>query len=160
MFAGAFLIMQDMRLDLSDGYPRASVDGETVAVGWPSLRIDDLASRLRDRSDPRPTTGAIVKMLGYMMDGYEFAPSGTEVKMFVLMPEAGHFLHPAHRIPDEMVEVWPKAGRVIFNSREMVWVTGRFERLTSAREEQALYALRGALVTPASKPDITAWFKQ
>ena len=106
-----------------------------------------------------PNDGTSVKMLGYMMDGYDFAKDGFPVRMFVLMPEAGHFLHPAHRNPDEMVEVWPKPGTVIFKRRQLVWASGTFQRLsTHSREEHALYALRNASVTPASSSDIANWF--
>jgi hypothetical protein len=159
MFLGFILIGLDTRPDLSDGRPReAGGTDSAIPVGWPSLTQDELDSRSRDGGDTRPKNGALVKMLGYMMDGYQFAPDGTPARMFVLMPGAGHFLHPAHRIPDEMVEVWPKAGTVVFKNRELVWAKGRFEELIGAGEERALYAIREAEVTPASQQDIAGWF--
>ena len=151
MFVGAFLISRDIRPDLSDGQPRAQSPGDmAISVGWPSLRGEQ---------GDLPENGAIVKMLGYMMDGYHFARNGSPVNMFVLMPEAGHLLHPAHRIPDEMVEVWSE-GAVLFENREMVWVTGRFEHLAGSEEEHAQYALRGASVAPASPTDLAGWFSR
>jgi hypothetical protein len=149
MLVGSFLISRDIKPDLSDGQPRAqSPDDMAIPAGWPSLRAEQNAP---------PENGAIVKMLGYMMDGYHFARNGSAVNMFVLMPAAGHLLHPAHRIPDEMVEVWPE-GAVVFKNREMVWVTGKFEHLANSKEEHALYALRDASVAPASQADLAGWF--
>jgi hypothetical protein len=151
MFVGAFLISRDIKPDLSDGQPRSQSPGDmAIPVGWSSLREEQGAL---------PQNGAIVKMPGYMMDGYHFARNGSAVNMFVLMPEAGHLLHPAHRIPDEMVEVWPERA-VVFENREMVWVTGRFEHLAGSAEEHALYALRGASVASASQTDLAGWFSR
>lgn len=158
MFLGFVLIALDTRLDLSDGRPRSAQSSDAaVPVGWPSLRQDDVISG-RDGINALPKNGSPVKMLGYMMEGYQFAPSGSRVSMFILMPEAGHFLHPAHRNPDEMVEVWPEAGSIIFKNRDLVWASGRFERLAGAKEGHALYAMRRAIVASARQQDVARWF--
>jgi hypothetical protein len=157
MFLGYCLIAMDTHPDLSDGQPHVSVSNPVpVPLGWPSLRVREL--RISDREENRPKNGTLVKMLGYMMDGYHYARSGTAVPMFILMAEAGHFLHPAHRIPDEMVEVWPKAGGTVFHDRELVWACGKFESLTNAAAGNAIYALREAVVMPASYQEIAGWF--
>lgn len=157
MFLGFFLIALDTRPDLSGGHPRGTGANEiALPVGWPSLLVDDAASRTW--ADTSPKNGVIVKILGYMMDGYQFAPRGSRVRMFVLMPSAGTFLHPAHRDPDEMVEVWVKAGTVAFEERQLVWASGKFERLVTSGEDHALYALREASVAPALDQDIAGWF--
>jgi hypothetical protein len=151
-FLGFFLIALDTRPDLSDGHPRAAgMDEAAIPLGWPSLRVSGMPDAL-------PTNGAMVKMLGYMMDGYRFAARGSDVGMFVLMPSAGNFLHPAHREPEEMVEVWLKTGTVFFQERELVWASGKFERTRGPVEDHALYALRQASVAPASQGDISRWF--
>lgn len=147
MFLCFFLVALDTHLDLSDGVPRAARNDPAISLGWPSLR--------RDTTEPR--NGMIVRMLGYMMDGYQFVHNGASARMFILMPEAGHFLHPAHRIPDEMVEIWPTQP-VIFGDRELVWVCGSFERVADPAEDHALFALREATVTPASVRDVAGWF--
>jgi hypothetical protein len=145
MFVGFYLISLDTRPDLSDA----------ELAGWPALRQPDYFSR---RAYQVPRDGTVVKMLGYMMDGYKFVNDGVPVSMFMLMPSAGHFLHPAHRDPDEMVEVRLRSATV-FRSRELVWATGTFERLpTQSREEHSLYALRNASVSPASYKDIANWY--
>ena len=94
-------------------------------------------------------------MLGYMMDGYRPVPDGAPVAMFVLMPEAGHLFHPAHRIPDEMVEVWLAEGAsVAYKDRDMVWVEGLLRR----SEGRAAYAMTNAFVARADERAIAQWF--
>jgi hypothetical protein len=146
MFAGLLLVVRDTRPDLSDlRSPEHSAGNDPALLGWAGL-----AHLTRD--------GAQVKMLGYMMDGYQFVNDGSPAAMFILLPNAGHFLHPAHRDPDEMVEVWPHSGKAVFKDRQLVWVTGRMIRLKrNPRGDQALYALRDAFVVPAAYDDIAKW---
>ena len=160
MLLVAFLISLDTRPDLSDCQPKIEhTTSDPILVGWPSLGRPDYFSKSRNYENSFPKNGTAVKMLGYMMDGYKFVGDGVPVTMFVLMPSAGHFLHPAHRNPDEMVEVWPKPGCVFFKNRELVWTSGTFESVPGPpREERAQYALHNASVTPASYEDIANWF--
>ncbi len=86
---------------------------------------------------------------------------GEPAKMFVLMPEAGHILHPAHRIPDQMVEVWP-TGPIQFRFRSLVWSTGTLARTRGPHrwhDDKPLYAMTSADVRPAVESVITLWFK-
>jgi hypothetical protein len=76
----------------------------------------------------------------------------------MLMPEAGQLLHPAHRIPDEMVEVWLKT-RVPFKERSLVWVSGVLTLTAQHGGEEASYAMRDAAIEPAIESDIKRWFK-
>ncbi len=78
--------------------------------------------------------------------------------MFVLMPEAGHFLHPAHRIPEEMVEVWLNRP-AWFKYRRLVWVSGVLARTSnSPKSDKALFAMYNALIMPAADAEIARWF--
>jgi hypothetical protein len=158
MLLGFYLISLDTRPDLSDALPSTDhATNDAILVGWASLREPDYFSTSRYPEVPK--NGAKAKMLGYMMEGYKYTGDGVPVKMFMLMPSAGHFLHPAHLDPDEMVEVWLKSGTATFKNRQLVWACGGFERLSRpAREEHALYALRNASVAPASYADIKTWF--
>ena len=160
MFLGFFLISLDTRPDLSDCQPRIDrTTNDAILVGWPSLGQPAYFSKSRYPENSLPKNGTVVKMLGYMMDGYKFVGDGVPVTMFVLMPSAGHFLHAAHRNPDEMVEVWPRSGTVVFKHRDLVWASGTLERVPGpSREEHAQYALHHASVTPASYGDIANWF--
>src|SRR5579862_7564585 len=104
------LIAADMRSDLSELKSRkAHFDDGVALVDWRHLAASDDGGRKRTAQLP----SGRARMLGYMMDGYQPVRDGTAVKMFILMPEAGHLLHPAHRIPDEMVEVWLDGNRSI-----------------------------------------------
>jgi hypothetical protein len=83
-----------------------------------------------------------------MMDAYQPSRGGATVDMFVLLPEAGEFLHAAHRIPNQMVEVHPSQP-VVFRYRDLVWAAGTLTRTVgSPGDERANYALIGAEVNP------------
>jgi hypothetical protein len=126
-------------------------DSGFVPVGWPELET-------RGAEGPGSAQGR-VRMIGYMMDGYRPSPDGTSVDMFVLLPEAGQFLHPAHRIPNQMVEVRPKRP-IVFKNRELVWVSGRLDRTVGKPgDERAAWAIGEANVSPAEPRDVTKWFQ-
>jgi hypothetical protein len=167
------LVALNMRSDLSDLMPAEALpDGAAVLIGWQDLEIPEGKQVSLEQTRSRPERR--VRMLGYMMDSYGMdgrtpSPDGSPVSMFVLMPEAGHMLHPAHRIPDQMVEVWP-ASPVPFRFRSLVWSTGNLartrgphgwhdERPQGRQEEGPLYSMAAADVQPALQSDITLWFK-
>lgn len=148
-----FLIAQDIRIDLSDLKPRYdTVENGAVLLGWPSL------SRSEDHNVPLPRGRC--RMIGYMMQNVPAVPDGTPVNRFVLMPEAGQLLHPAHRIPDEMIEVWLAEGTTIpFHDRLLVWVDGVLrENVSYSTGPSAAYAFSRATVTSAVERDVSKWF--
>jgi hypothetical protein len=145
LLAVAFVGM-DMRSDLSELKSTGQQDDKgAVPVGWPDL----------ERGYDGPER---VRMIGYMMDGYQPSRDGATVDMFVLLPEAGEFLHAAHREPNQMVEVHP--GRpVVFRYRDLVWVSGTLSRtIGSPGDERANYALTAAEVSLAAEREIGKWF--
>jgi hypothetical protein len=145
LLAVAFVGM-DMRSDLSELKSSAQMDNKgAVPVGWPDLeRWNDGLGRVR--------------MIGYMTDGYQPSRDGATVDMFVLLPEAGQFLHPAHRIPNQMVDVHP-IHPVVFRYRDLVWASGTLTRtIGSPGAERAAFALTAAEVNPAAERDIGRWF--
>jgi hypothetical protein len=151
------LIAVDMRSELSELRPRqATSDDGAALVSWKDLETNNEAGRQRNPELP----AGRARMLGYMMDGYQPVRDGTDVKMFILMPEAGQLLHPAHRLPDEMVEVWLADDRSIpYLDRNLVWVEGKLQRVRQkSRDGLASYAIREAAVERASERDITRWF--
>jgi hypothetical protein len=154
------LVALNMRSDLSELMPAEALpDGTAALIGWQDLEIP--AGKTVSLEQTRSQSGRRVRMLGYMMESYGMdgrtpSPDGAPVRMFVLMPEAGHILHPAHRIPDQMVEVWPSSP-VPFHFRSLVWSTGNLARTRSARG--SLYTMTGAEVQPAAESDIALWFK-
>ena len=173
------LVALNMRSDLSDLMPAEALpDGAAVLIGWQDLEIPEGKTVSLEQTRSQPDRR--VRMLGYMMEGYMMqghgmdrrkpSQDGVPVRMFVLMPEAGHILHPAHRIPDQMVEVWLNSP-VPFRFRSLVWSTGSLvrtrasegrqnERLHGWQDEKPMYAMANADVQPAVESDITLWFKQ
>ena len=77
------------------------------------------------------------------------------------MPEAGFWLHPVHRNPDEMVDVSLAPGVTVpFTGRRLVWVTGRFRHLrTTLRYGHPLYAIDTASGEDASEKELVRWFR-
>jgi hypothetical protein len=157
------LVAAEMRPDLSDLMPSEALPDQDVSlIGWPDLEIPEGRSVSLEQARWQPRRR--VRMLGYMVDGFtadEHKPAqkGAQIAAFTLLPEAGQFLHPAHRIPDQMVEI-RLAHNALFEYRSLVWATGTLAR-TAARldGDQALYAMTDAGEKPAVQSDITLWFK-
>jgi hypothetical protein len=148
------LVAEDMRSDLADLKPTQSV----VSLGLPVIGWPDLDPRDGHAAQTRWPPQSMIKMLGYMMDGYTPTRDGEPVHMFILMPDAGHFLHPAHRVPEEMVEVWLNRP-VWFKYRRLVWVSGMLTRVVQKQDAgKALFSMRDALAVPAADPEIPRWF--
>jgi hypothetical protein len=158
MIPAYILVAADMRSDLSDLKPaRALADKATALIGWPDLETG--REQLVSVEQTRRHSPWAARMLGYMMDGYEPSRDGAQVEMFILMPEAGQFLHPAHRIPGEMVEIWLSSPSP-FQYRRMVWVSGVLARTPGRRDpDKASYVMKAASVEPAAQSDLTRWFK-
>jgi hypothetical protein len=146
LFLAYILVAVDIRSDLSELNPAKNADDAgLVTIGWPDLERDGAQGRVR--------------MIGYMMDEYQPSSDGPPVDMFILLPEAGQFLHPAHRIPNQMVEVRPRHA-VPFRRRELVWAVGTLNRTTGKPDEdKASWVMRDAEVQAAAQRDIAKWFR-
>ena len=132
-------------------------DGIAV-VTWPEL--------CRDRPHALNTAtatsiGARVLALGYMMDDHRPARAGQIVRAFLLLPEAGNLLHPAHRLGDQMIEVQLSAGHEIpFASRHLVRVSGILrQRSGDPSSERALYQFEDAYAQPIKRVEIGSYYK-
>jgi hypothetical protein len=157
MFLAFVLVAMDMRSDLDELKSSGQTDDQgAMPIGWPELEGRQDLSPV-----PHPANWEgqrRVRMIGYMMDGYKPSRDGDQVSMFILLPDAGQFLHPAHRIPNQMVEVWP-LHPVAFRYRGLVWAFGTLNRTTARRgDEKPAYAMSDADVMPASERDISKWF--
>jgi hypothetical protein len=99
-------------------------------------------------------------VLGYMMDDDPPITEGASVSAFVLMSETGSLLHPAHRIPEEMISVRLRSGAVTrFQSRRLVWVRGTLSPCyASDRGAEPQYCLTDAEMAGADRGDITRVF--
>jgi hypothetical protein len=144
--------------DLSDLSPLKLQSGEYPLLGWSTL--------LRDHSHALNAqaaifSGASIQALGYMMEGAQPIAAGQPTKSFVLLPDAGNLLHPAHRFGDQMIAVHLRESDPIkFSPRALVWVWGTLR--TSPGDpagDEPLYALYNAHAELAPKTDIRKYFR-
>ena len=146
----ATVVLQSLstKPSLSDMVVREAVRaGGPRVVGWPDLEVADGRER--------------VKLLGYMMDNGVAIQNEDATTGFLLLPEAGTVLHPAHRIPEQMVEVEVRKGASCrFEFRRLVWVEGllRHRRDSVADGDAPVHFLDDALVEKADPADISAVF--
>ena len=135
--------------DLSDLVPIRQPPGAYALLKWLALRHGQFFP------------AASVQVLGYMAESDQSLHTGDWVRNFVLLPDAGNLLHPAHRIPDQMIAVRLREGEQIqFFPKSMVWVWGTF-RASAADPAgvQPLYHLDEARVQRANKFEIPKYFR-
>jgi hypothetical protein len=103
--------------DLSELSPIRQFQGQYGLLKWYALRQGDFSP------------AGSIQALGYMLEGNRPLHTGDSIRDFVLLPEAGNILHPAHRIPNQLIAVHLReGGEIQFSPRSLVWVWG-----TSAR---------------------------
>jgi hypothetical protein len=96
-----------------------------------------------------------------MMERDRPVHTGDWVREFVLLPDAGNLLHPAHRVPDQMIAVRLREGeQVQFSPKSLVWAWGTFRKSpVNPAGVQPLYHLDEARVKHADKSDIAKYFR-
>jgi hypothetical protein len=146
------MILSTTEPDLSDLKPRKQQTKNPVILGWPTLQKSNVRVL---------NSGATVQALGYMMEDDRPIGTGDLVHEFILLPEAGNLLHPAHRLEDQMIEVHLRESDPIpFSPRSLVWVWGALRDTPGNPEgSKALYHLEQAQAQMASKDDIREYFK-
>jgi hypothetical protein len=144
--------------DLSDLSPINQRADNYLILNWPALLQDQAHGLNTGTAIP---SGAEVQALGYMMKSDRSAGKEQWVQDFVLLPEAGNLLHPAHRIRDQMIAVHLVDGnRVHFAPRTLVWVWGNFRASGGlGPRSEALYVIERARAKPADMSDIQRYFK-
>jgi hypothetical protein len=150
-------IFSTVEPDISDLTPISKKVGDALILNWSDLErrphaLDQASSVF---------AGARVEALGYMMEGDRPIRPGDGVNDFILLPDAGNALHPAHRFGDQMIAVHLIAGSIIqFSPRSLVWVRGTFRALSGdPAGSRPLYDLEQARVAPASKAEIRKYFR-
>lgn len=144
--------------DLSGLTPISQRAGRYLVLNWSAL-LEDQAHGVDTRK--AIPSGTEVQALGYMMQSDRSAGKGQWIRDFVLLPEAGNLLHPAHRIRDQMIAVHlDDDARIQFAPRALVWVWGNF-RLSAGLGpgSEALYVIERARTKPADRADIQRYFK-
>ena len=144
--------------DLTELVPIKGRIANYVVLNWSELLLDP-------SSDARKTTLELadseVQALGYMFDGDRRISKGEWVREFVLLPEAGTLIHPAHRIRDQVITVHLEDSKgVQFSPRLLIWVWGSFRASSEpAVRSRPLYTLEHARVNLADKADIPRYFR-
>ena len=128
-----------------------------MILNWPELE----RSRQHVLQQGPVFSGASVQALGYMMEGDRPVRAGDWIDDFVLLPDAGSFLHSAHQFGDHMITVHLTAGgHIQFSPRSLVWVRGTLRAPTGdAAGTRPLYDLELARAAPATKTDIQRYFR-
>jgi hypothetical protein len=142
--------------DLFDLVPKVPRMDGYVLLAWSKLE------RTQQALDAEAiSSGTLVRALGYVTDGDQPVRDGASVESFVLLPDAGTPLHPAHRYGDEMIAVRLEPGKTIrFSEGSLVWAWGRLQMLPGDPEgREPLYALESARAENASKADIVKYFR-
>ncbi len=143
-----FVVFASTQPNLSGLTPIRNPQENYSLLNWSSL----------GRDDPR---NKAVQVLGYMVDGDHPLHDGDWVKDFVVLPEAGNLLHPAHRFGDHMITVHlENDARVRFSSRSLVWVWGILrESPGDPSGSTPLHSVEQAGARPADKSEIGKYFK-
>ncbi len=144
--------------DLSELVPASKQVGGYIVLNWL-----ELLQMRRNQLNPASAelSGTAVRALGYMADGDSPIHIGDLVQDFVLLPEAGNLLDPAHRFGDQMIRVrLSENNRIPFSPRRLVWVWGTFR---AARGDPSgslpLYSFELARVQFAERADIRRFFR-
>jgi hypothetical protein len=144
--------------DLSDLSPSKVQSGEYALLGWSTL-LQGHSHALNAQATI--FSGAAIQGLGYMMEGVQPIAAGQPTRSFVLLPDAGNLLHPAHRFGDQMMAVHLRESDTIkFSPRALVWVWGTLR--TSPGDpagDEPLYGLDNARAELAPKTDIRKYFR-
>jgi len=153
-----FLATSSSQPDLSELRAIQQPKGGFLILSWPSLlRRHSLTIGTPDEMH----AGMEVSALGYAMEPERPLRNGERVKTFVLLPDSGNLLHPAHRFGDQMIEVCLRQGESFeFRAAELVWVHGWLRILPGNPLGQVpLYQLERAHVDAASRTAITQFFR-
>jgi hypothetical protein len=154
--ATVVLITRAARPDLFDLTPIAARSDQYFVLAWPELE----RARLALRTGPI-SSGAMIRALGYMMDGDPPVRNADRVQAFILVPNVAHSAHPDHWFGDQMIAVRLDTGNAVrFAEQSLVWVWGTLRMLPgNPNGHEPLYVLEPARAELANKADIQKYFK-
>jgi len=150
------LVSRTSAPDLFDLSPKDAHSSADVLLAWYDLERAHHALKEGGFSP-----GARMRALGYMMRSEEQVRDGQMVSQFVLLPDKGNALHPAHRFGDRMIEVQLPAGNSVrFSEGTLVWVWGTLKALPgNPNDPIPLYQLREARIAHADEAEIPRYFR-
>ena len=154
--AAVILISRTGGPDLFDLVPR-----DPGSDGYAFLAWFDLERGRHTLKVGGVSTGAPIRALGYMMEGDQPIRDGELVGRFVLLPDKGNAVHPAHRFGDQMIDVQLRSGdSVPFSRGSLIWVRGTLRAFSGdPGGPQPLYRLENACVESANESDIPKYFR-
>ena len=124
-------------------------------LNWPAL--------LHHPNAAPPTVFAdqAVRACGYIAQSVNRFERDAGVADFVLLPEAGNFLHAAHQFGDQMIAVHLEAGqRLQYSPKLLLWVWGTFHVYKGdPNGSTPLYAIDHARAKPANVEDLRKYFR-
>ena len=143
--------------DISDLSPVIARTGDYTILNWVELE----RRRHSLQQGTGTFNGARLQALGYMMERDRPIPTGKSVREFVLLPDAGNLLHPAHRFGDQMIAVHLTMGHeVVFVPKGLVWAKGVLRASSGdPAGSTPLYDLDEATVVLASRAEIKQYFR-
>jgi hypothetical protein len=156
--AAVLLIAMSSEPDLAELGRVPQPDGAPVVLTWPELSRDRPHAL---NAAVAVSLGARVVAVGYMMDHGPSVRAGEMVRSFLLLPEAGNLLHPAHRISDQMIEAHlADPDGIPFAHRRLIRVVGKLRlRRGEPAAERPLYVLEEADAQPVDRPDIQKYLR-
>ena len=147
------LVLVSTRPNLADKpFPPDAVPG-ILTLDWPALYA--LEERYYKGVVPPEVSNQIVRLPGYMLPIEASFNPHREVAEFLLVPNPGNWLHPAHL--DDGVRVRMAANTTTAIQDEPVWIQGRLSSLTRDKQQriEGLCCLEAAVVhdgTSITKP--------
>jgi hypothetical protein len=156
VIAVVVLISRTSGPDLFDLVPKVPASDGYALLAW-----YDLDRGSHSLKEGGISTGALLRALGYMMEGDQPVRDGQIVSRFVLLPDKGNAMHPAHRFGDEMIDVHLGPNDSIrFSGGSLVWVWGALRALPGDTGGPIpLYQLENARVEPADERGILRCFR-
>ena len=150
------LISRTTGPDLFDLVPKVANSGGYAILAWYELERGRHALQEGGFS-----TGTQMRALGYMMEGDRPVRDGQMVRRFVLLPDKGNAVHPAHRFGDQMIDVQLQPGDgVRFSRGSLIWVWGAFRVFPGDPGGPVpLYRLENARIEPAKEEEIAKYFR-
>jgi hypothetical protein len=154
--AAIILASRTTKPDLFNLIPKVSHSEGYVVLAWPDLERGRHA--LNTVAIP---SGTMIRALGYMVESDGPVPEGGRVDIFVLLPDVGNSLHPAHRFGDQMIRVRLAADSTVpFAEKSLVWVWGSLRTFPGdPAGREPLYILENARSEPANKTDVARYFR-
>lgn len=102
-------------------FPEAAADG-VLTLDWPTVYKLEEECR-KSAAVPASYIEKTVRLPGYMLPPHQSGGSQPEVTAFLLVPDPGHWLHPAHEDDGVLVRM-NGGGKTPLRLRHALWVQG------------------------------------